>query len=103
MGLKSFLKKIVSSNKEPENKPKVISEVKTNDDGSKDISYKVDGKEDISFKISVSYGNRYEEEKNRIYTGKKEKGWYNYEYIDSDGNKCKGSTSESESEYKKKL
>ena len=69
MGLKGFLKKIVSSKTEPENKPKVISEVKTNDDGSKDISYKVDGKEDISFKISVSYGNRYEEEKNRIYTG----------------------------------
>ena len=102
MGLKSFLKKIVSSKKEPENKPKVISEVKTNDDGSKDISYKVKGKEDVSFHISVSYGNRNEEEKNRIYTGKNEYGSYDYEYLDSEGNKRKASTSESESEYKKR-
>ena len=81
---------------------KFISEVKTNDDGSKDISYKVKGKEDVSFHISVSYGNRNEEEKNRIYTGKNEYGSYDYEYLDSEGNKRKASTSESESEYKKR-
>ena len=62
MGIKNFIKKILSSKKEPKNKltndkkEKIIREVKNNDDGSKSIKLKQQGGKEVSSNINISFG-----------------------------------------------
>lgn len=108
MGLKNFIKKILPSKKEPENKlskdkkEKIISEVKDNEDGSKSIKLKRDGESDLSLNVNVSFLEKNDkvEDDSRVYDGSKnEYGRYSYTSVDSEGNKVTGSTSESPKEY----
>ena len=99
MGLKSFFKKIGFNKKLPENKPEIVRKETTNENGSKDYSYSIKGSEDISLNISVSFGGKSVQEKERVYLGKNKYGSYDYEYIDSEGKKHKVSTSESPEKY----